>query len=191
MPSRRISHRLAAVALLVVALGTTVAVGWSAVASYAAGQREVVEKRTELRNLRDLADARSAFGRLLPKGKSQGFILAADADAEAALAAAVTRAAEGQQVIVDGVEPVTAEPVMRIAAVHLRGTQAGIYGFLRMLEDQVPYLIVSRLELTPSRAADPEHGRPFVLAADLRVAVLVAPAVTGRKPAAPPPEPAL
>ena len=185
MARSRLTHRLAALGLLVGALAGATASAWWALASYTAGQREIVDKRAALRNLRDLADARSAFAHLLPKGKAQGLIVSADAEAEAALSAAVTHAAEGQQVIVDGVEPLAPEPVMRVAAVHLRGTQAGIYGFLRVVEDQVPYLLVPRLELTPSRAADPEHGKPFVIAADLRLALVVAPAIPGHKPPAP------
>lgn len=181
----RLTHRVAALSLLVGGVLTVAFSGWWSLAAYTAGQREIAEKRAQLSNLRDLAEARSAFARLSPKGKAQGLIVSADADAGSVLSSAVTHAADGQQVIIDGVEPVTAEPVMRVAVVHLRGTQAGIYGFLRAVEEQTPYMLVPRLELTPSRAADLEHGKPFVLAADLRVALLTAPPVKGRKPAAP------
>lgn len=175
-------HRLAAIAILFGAVTLAILTASWLVTAYTAGQREILDKRAQLRSLRDLSEARDAFNRLSPRGKAQGLILSADADAEAILTSTLTHAAEGQQVVVDGVEPLSSEPVMRTAMVHLRGTQAGIYNVLKALEDQTPYMLVPRLELTPSRAADPEHGKPFVIGADLRLAVLTAPPLKPHKP---------
>lgn len=185
MAASPIARRAGALALL----GAAVLLAGSAVATllrtYMEGQWEIAAKQTQLQNMRELAEARNAFGRLAPRKGGAGLILPADADGGAALEVAVQRAAEGQQVIVDGIEALPPEPVTRSAAVHLRATQAGLYNFLRNIEDQVPYLIVPRLEVTPSRSADPEHGKPFVVSADLRLAVLVAPAPPPRRAPAP------
>lgn len=187
----RIPRRLAALGLLaaLVVLGSGVAA--STLRSYMDGQREIADKRAQLRNLQQLAAARTAFDHLAPRKGGPAPILPADADAAAILQGAVAHAAEGQQVIVDGIDPPTLEPVTRTAAVHLRATQAGLYAFLRSIEDASPYVLLPRLEVTPSRSADPDNGKPYVVSADLRLAVLVAPALQARRrvPAAEPATP--
>lgn len=185
MAASPLARRAAALGLLGAALLIAGGTVTTLLRTYMEGQWEIASKRAQLDNMRELADARNAFGRLAPRKGSAGLILPADADGGAALETAVKRAAEGQQVIVDGIEALPPDPVTRSAAVHLRATQAGLYNFLRNVEDQVPYLLVPRLEVTPSRSADPEHGKPFVVSADLRLAVLVAPAPAPRRPPAP------
>lgn len=185
MAASPLIHRLAALGLLV---GAVLLVGITAASTFRAfmeGQREIAAKQTQLRSLRELAEARSAFERLTPRKGGSAPVLPAEADATGVLQAAVTHAADGQQVIVDGTDALPAEPVTRLTAVHLRATQAGLYAFLQAIEDQTPYILVPRLEVTPSRSADPEHGKPFVVSADLRLAVLVAPAVPSRRPVVP------
>ena len=185
MVSSPLTRRLAAVGLLV---GTVLLVGITSVSTFRAfmdGQREIAAKQAQLHSLRELAEARSAFERLTPRKGGSAPVLPAEADATGILQIAVTHAAEGQQVIVDGTDALPAEPVTRLSAVHLRATQAGLYAFLQAIEEQTPYILVPRLEVTPSRSADPEHGKPFVVSADLRLAVLVAPTVPSRRPAAP------
>lgn len=194
MASSPLARRIAAVALLVGALLLAGAMVTSTLTAYVEGQWEIAAKQTQLRSLRELAAARSAFERLAPRkgGGSTAAsaapmpaVLPADADPAAVLQAAVTHAAEGQQVIVDGIDALPPETVTRPAAVHLRATQAGLYNFLRSIEEQTPYVLVPRLEVTPSRSADPEHGKPFVVSADLRLAVLVTPPLPTRRPAPP------
>ncbi|MDX7951717.1 type II secretion system protein GspM [Lichenihabitans sp. Uapishka_5] len=178
-------RRLLALGLLIGGVALIGHLAVSALLSFTEGQREIAARQAQLQGLRELAAARTAFDRLVPRKGGPAPILPADADAAAALTSAVTQAAEGQQVIVDGTEPLPAEPVTRVSAVHLRGTQAGLYGFLKAIEGRSPYLVVPRIEVTPSRSADPEHGKPFVVSADLRVAVLVAPAVARKAPPVP------
>ena len=189
MVASSLVRRIAALGLLAGAVLLVGAATVSTLQTYMEGQREIAVKQTQLRGLRELAEARGAFERLAPRKGGGALILPADADAVSALQTAVTRAAEGQQVIVDGLDALPSEPVTRTATVHLRGTQAGLFGFLKNVEEQTPYLLVPRLEVTPSRSADPEHGKPFVVSADLRLAVLVAPVVAPRRPA-PPADPA-
>lgn len=183
MQASPLARRAAALGLLGGAVLLAGGASVTMLRAYMEGQWEITAKQAQLRGLRELADARSAFERLSPR-KGPALILAADADAAGALQAAVTRAAEGQQVIVDGIEALPPDPVTRTAVVHLRGTQAGLYAFLKSVEEQTPYLLVPRLEVTPSRSADPEHGKPFVVSADLRLAALIAPAPPSRRPAA-------
>lgn len=172
-------------ALLLLGVGSAAAM----LNAFADGQREITAKQAQLRNLRELAAARTAFERLAPRKGGLALILPAEADAAATLQGAVTHAADGQQVIVDGVDALPPDAVTRTAAVHLRGTQAGLYAFLKTIEAASPYILVPRLEVTPSRSADPDNGKPFVVSADLRLAVLVAPAPPARR-AAPASEPA-
>ena len=176
-------RRFAALGLLVALLLLGVGSAAAMLRAYTDGQREIADKQAQLRSLRELAAARAAFERLAPRKGSAALILPADADAATTLQGAVTHAAEGQQVIVDGIDALPPDAVTRAAAVHLRGTQAGLYAFLRSIEAATPYVLVPRLEVTPSRSADPDNGKPFVVSADLRLAVLVAPAPPARRAA--------
>ena len=172
--------RGAAIGLLIGLVLVTGTIAWSSIDSYADAQREIADKRLELQSLRDLAEARSAFARLLPKSGKAVLILPSTSNPQEALATAVAHAADGQQVVVDGVDALPQETALATASVRLRGTQSGLYGFLKSVEQQVPYLVVPRLEITPFRAADPDHNKPLIVSADVRVAALLAPTPPAR-----------
>ncbi|MCW6508715.1 hypothetical protein [Lichenifustis flavocetrariae] len=190
MPASPLMQRAAAVGLLAGLVLVTGTIAWTSIDSYADGQGEITEKRLELQSLRDLAEARTTFARLLPKSGKGALILPSTGNAQEALAAAVAHAADGQQVLIDGVTPLPQDTALATASVQLRGTQSGVYAFLKSVEQQVPYLVVPRLEITPFRAADPDHNKPLIVSAEIRVAALVAPAPPARPgTTAPPAEP--
>jgi hypothetical protein len=183
-PSRAM-QRGAALAILCTMVGAVGATGWSWADAYADGMREITDKRAQLESLRELGEARTNFEHLTRATAKSTLIVPADANPQEALAAAVGHAAEGQEVIVDSVDPLPAEAALASADVRLRGTQRGLVLFLRAVEGQTPYLMVRRLDLVPFRPADPEHGRPLVLTAELHLAALTAPPVTLRPSAVP------
>lgn len=174
MPSPRLQRAsaLGLLGLVVLAGGAT---AWSWIDAYAEGQREIADKRDQLRSLRELTDARTGLQKLRRPSGGVAPIVTADGTGQDALTAAVNHAADGQQVIVDGIEPLPAEGPLVSAAVHLRTTQSGLYTFLHAIEAQTPYLLVPRLEVQTFRAADPGRGKPLVLSADLRLSALAAP----------------
>ena len=164
MVSSPLTRRLAAVGLLV---GTVLLVGFTSVSTVRAfmdGQREIAAKAGAVALA---ARARGSAKRIRALDAPQGWLRAGFSrpmpDATGILQTAITHAADGQQVIVDGTDALPAEAVTRLSAVHLRATQAGLYAFLQAIEEQTPYILVPRLEVTPSRSADPEHGKPFVV----------------------------
>lgn len=188
MRPSRLAPRAAAIALL---LGLLVLVGAAAASwidSYADGQREIAEKKTQTHDLHEIARARLELAHLTAKtGKTMPLLGAGD-DAQASLAAAVTRAADGQQVVIDGIEArPSADAALVTATVRLRGTQFGVYSLLRSIEEQVPYVVVPRLELSTTRAADPDRGKPLILSSELQIAALREPAPAGKEAPAPSP----
>jgi hypothetical protein len=146
------------------------------IAAYTDGQHDIKGKRVQLRNLRDLVQARAEFGHLAPKAPKTSFIMRSSDGAQEALSAQITHAADGQQVIVDGVETLpSTSPALVTAIVRVRGTQGGVYSFLRAIEDETPYLTVPRFELSLVRAADLDQNKPLILSSELHVAALVSP----------------
>ena len=172
----RLVQRLAAVAILLAALGVAGDGVLGLLESYAAAREDLAAKRQQLSDLADLAQAREDFARLTPKNGKTSLIVTADA-AQDAIAKAVAGAAADRQVIVDGIDSLPQEKVgLAIARVRLRSTHADLVAFLQSIDDQTPYLMVRRLEMSVARAAAPENAKPLVLASDIQLAAVLAPA---------------
>ena len=145
--------------------------------SYQDGREDIAAKQRQLRDLVDLAQGREDFARLIPKGKT-ALIATSKESAQDSIVKSVDQAIASRQIILDGVDPVpAAAPAVAKARVRLRSPQTDLLAFLQSIEAQMPYLRVSRLDVSVARPADPDAAKPLVLAADMQVEAPFAPAI--------------
>ena len=172
-------------AAVLILLGLIAIVGDGALGlmtSYQDGREDIAAKQRQLRELVDLAQAREDFSRLMPKGKT-ALIASSSESAQDSLAKSVNQAIAGRQIILDGIDPLPAAvPARAKARVRLRSPQPDLLAYLQAIEAQVPYLLVSRLDVSVARPADPEAAKPLVLTADMQVEAPFAPAIPAIAP---------